>query len=153
RIHGDYHLGQVLYTGKDLIIIDFEGEPARPLSERRMKRSPLRDVAGMLQSFHYAITMGLRNEVENGMIRPDNLLVMEQWAQFWYAWVSDTFLKTYLSTAAGWSFIPQTEQELRVLLDAYLFEKSIYELGYELNNRPDWVEIPLQRILQLLESP
>ena len=153
RCHGDYHLGQVLYTGKDLIIIDFEGEPARPLSERRMKRSPLRDVAGMLQSFHYAITMGLRNEVENGMIRPDNLLVMEQWAQFWYAWVSDTFLKTYLSTAAGWSFIPQTEQELRVLLDAYLFEKSIYELGYELNNRPDWVEIPLQRILQLLESP
>ena len=151
RCHGDYHLGQVLYTGKDLIIIDFEGEPARPLTERRMKRSPLRDVAGMLQSFHYAVTMGLRNEVENGMIRPDNLVVMEQWAQFWYSWVSDTFLKTYLSTAAGWSFIPQSQQELGVLLDAYLFEKSIYELNYELNNRPDWVDIPLQRILQLLE--
>lgn len=152
RCHGDFHLGQVLYTGKDLIIIDFEGEPARPLSERRMKRSPLRDVAGMLQSFHYAITLGLRNEIESGMIRPDNLAVMEQWSSFWYSWVSDTFLKTYLSTGAGHSFIPQTTQELQVLLDAYLFEKSIYELGYELNNRPKWVDIPLQRILQLLES-
>ncbi|MEQ9667337.1 maltose alpha-D-glucosyltransferase [Coleofasciculus sp. G2-EDA-02] len=152
RCHGDFHLGQVLYTGKDLIIIDFEGEPARPLSERRMKRSPLRDVAGMLQSFHYAITLGLRNEIESGMIRPDNLSVMEQWSSFWYSWVSDTFLKTYLSTGAGRSFIPQTTQELQVLLDAYLFEKSIYELGYELNNRPKWVDIPLQRILQLLES-
>ncbi|HBB31230.1 MAG TPA: maltose alpha-D-glucosyltransferase [Cyanobacteria bacterium UBA8803] len=152
RTHGDYHLGQVLYTGKDLIIIDFEGEPARPLSERRMKRSPLRDVAGMLQSFHYAITLGLRNEVENGMIREEQLPVMEQWAEFWYSWVSKTFLKTYISTAAGRPFIPQTDQELQVLLDAYLFEKAVYELGYELNNRPDWVGIPLQRILQLLES-
>lgn len=152
RCHGDFHLGQVLYTGKDLIIIDFEGEPARPLSERRMKRSPLRDVAGMLQSFHYAVTLGLRNEMDSGMIRPDNLSVMEQWSGFWYSWVSDTFLKTYLATSAGHSFIPQTTQELQVLLDAYLFEKSIYELGYELNNRPKWVDIPLQRILQLIES-
>ncbi|MBE9128105.1 MULTISPECIES: maltose alpha-D-glucosyltransferase [unclassified Coleofasciculus] len=152
RTHGDYHLGQVLYTGKDLLIIDYEGEPARPLSERRMKRSPLRDIAGMLQSFHYAVTLGLQKEVESGMIRPDNLSVMEEWAGFWYSWVSHTFLKTYLSTASGYSFIPKTDQELHVLLDAYLFEKSIYELGYELNNRPDWVEIPLQRILQLLES-
>lgn len=152
RCHGDYHLGQVLFTGKDFIIIDFEGEPARPLSERRMKRSPLRDVAGMLQSFNYAITLGFSRELENGLIRPDNLPVMEQWSQYWYSWVTASFMNSYLATADGAAFIPKTEQELQVLLDAYLFEKSIYELGYELNNRPDWVSIPLKRILQLLES-
>lgn len=153
RCHGDYHLGQVLFTGKDFIIIDFEGEPARPLSERRMKRSPLRDVAGMLQSFNYAITLGFRRELENGLIRQDNLPVMEQWAQYWYSWVTASFMNSYLDKAGDAAFIPKTEQELQVLLNAYLFEKSIYELGYELNNRPDWVEVPLKRILQLLESP
>jgi len=152
RTHGDYHLGQVLYTGKDFIIIDFEGEPARSLSERRMKRSALRDVAGMLQSFNYAVSMALRNEVESGMIRPDNFPIMEQWAQFWYRWVSAAFLNTYLTTAGKDSFLPQTKAELQVLLDNYLLEKVIYELGYELNNRPTWVEIPLRRILQLQES-
>jgi maltose alpha-D-glucosyltransferase/alpha-amylase len=152
RTHGDYHLGQVLYTGKDFIIIDFEGEPARSLSERRMKRSALRDVAGMLQSFNYAVSMALRNEVESGMIRPDNFPIMEQWAQFWYRWVSAAFLNAYLTTAGKDSFLPQTKAELQVLLDNYLLEKVIYELGYELNNRPTWVEIPLRRILQLQES-
>ena len=152
RCHGDYHLGQVLYTGKDFIIIDFEGEPARPMSERRMKRSPLRDVAGMLQSFNYAVTLALRNEVDNGMIRPETLPVMQQWAQFWYGWVSAAFLNTYLVTAAEATFLPKTTQELEVLLNAYILEKAIYELGYELNNRPDWTDIPLQRVLQLLSS-
>ena len=148
RCHGDYHLGQVLYTGKDFIIIDFEGEPARNLSERRMKRSPIRDVAGMLQSFNYAANMALRNEIESGMITQNALPIMEQWAQYWYSWVSATFLKSYLATASVDSFLPKTKSELQVLLDAYVLEKVIYELGYELNNRPDWVEIPLQRILQ-----
>ena len=151
RNHGDYHLGQVLYTGKDFIIIDFEGEPARPMSERRMKRSPLRDVAGMLQSFNYAVNQALRNEVDSGMIRPESLPTMEQWAQFWYGWVASAFLNSYLLTAAEATFLPKSSQELQVLLDAYLLEKAVYELGYELNNRPDWAEIPLQRILQLLE--
>jgi maltose alpha-D-glucosyltransferase/alpha-amylase len=151
RTHGDYHLGQVLYTGKDFIIIDFEGEPARTLSERRMKRSALRDVAGMLQSFNYAASMALRNEEESGMIRFENFPIMEQWAQFWYSWVSTAFLNSYLATAGGASFLPKTKAELQVLLDSYLLEKVIYELGYELNNRPDWVEIPLRRILQLQE--
>ena len=152
RTHGDYHLGQVLYTGKDFIIIDFEGEPARSLGERRMKRSALRDVAGMLQSFNYAAKMALRNEVESGMSRADNLPLLEQWAQYWYSWVSAAFLNSYLETASKGSFLPQTSSELQVLLDAYVLEKVIYELGYELNNRPDWVEIPLRRILQLQAS-
>lgn len=151
RYHGDYHLGQVLYTGKDFIIIDFEGKSSRSLSERRMKRSPLRDVAGMLQSFNYAATQGLRNEVESGMIRPENLPMMEAWSQFWYYWVSAAFLKSYLEIASKDSFLPTTQQELQVLLDAYLLEKVIYDLGYKLENRLDAVEIPLKQLLELQE--
>ncbi len=151
RCHGDYHLGQVLYTGKDFIIIDFEGEPDRSLGERRIKRSPLRDVAGMLQSFNYAATQALRQEVNSGMIRPENLALMEQWAHFWSRWVSAAFLNTYLETASKGSFLPKTKTELQVLLDAYFLEKVIYGLGYSLNNRPDWIEISLQWIMQLLE--
>jgi len=149
RCHGDYHLGQVLYTGKDFIIIDFEGEPGRSLGEKRIKRSPLRDVASMLLSFNYATTQALRNEIENGMLRPENLPVMEAWSRFWYSWVSAAFLNSYLETASQGSFLPKTRGELQVLLDAYLLEKIIYGLGYELNNnRLDWVEISLKWLLQ-----
>ncbi|MFB2833112.1 maltose alpha-D-glucosyltransferase [Floridanema evergladense] len=148
RYHGDYHLGQLLYTGKDFIIIDFEGEPGRSLSERRMKRSSLRDVAGMLQSFNYAAIQALHNEVENGTISSENLPLMQQWAEFWYRWVSATFLNSYLKIASQDSFLPKTKAELQVLLDAYLLEKLIYDLGYELKNRPNWVGISLQRLLQ-----
>jgi maltose alpha-D-glucosyltransferase/alpha-amylase len=116
-----------------------------------MKRSPLRDVAGMLQSFYYAAIQGLRHEQESGMIHPENFPVMQQWAQFWYCWVSAAFIKTYLTTAGDAAFLPKSKEELQVLLNAYLLEKVIYELGYELNNRPQWVPIPLQRILQLLQ--
>ncbi len=150
RCHGDFHFGQVLYTGKDFVIIDFGGERNRPLSERRMKRSPLRDVAGMLQSFNYAVTLALRKEVESGMIRPENLPEMQQWANVWHRWVSLTFVKSYLATAADANFLPKSIPELQVLLDAYILEKVVAELVYELNYRLDWVEIPLQRILHLL---
>ena len=151
RCHGHYDLNEVLYTGKDFIIIDFEGDPTRRLGERRMKRSPLRDVAGMLQSFYSAATQALHNEAESGMIRPETLPMMEQWSQFWYGWVSAAFLNSYLGIASQDSFLPKTRAELQVLLDAYLLENAIDELGYELNNHPHRVEIPLQRILKLLE--
>lgn len=149
RCHGDYHLRQVLYTGKDFIIIDFEGEPSRPLSERRMKRSPLRDVASMLQSFHYAADHALRGEVEIGTLAEENMQQMEQWKQFWAGWVSVAFLNAYLETAKDANFLPKTEQELQVLLDAYIIETVVYELSYELKNRPQFVDIPMQRLLQL----
>jgi maltose alpha-D-glucosyltransferase/alpha-amylase len=150
RTHGDYHLGQVLYTGRDFVIIDFEGEPARPLSERRIKRTPLRDVAGMLRSFHYASYAALYGLVPG--IRPEDFPALEPWAQFWSPWVSATFLKAYLATAKEEPFLPKDQVELQVLLDVYLLEKAIYELGYELNSRPDWVKVPLQGLLQLLEA-
>jgi maltose alpha-D-glucosyltransferase/alpha-amylase len=149
RIHGDYHLGQVLYTGKDFVIIDFEGEPARSLTERRLKRSPVRDVAGMLRSFHYAA----HHAIFARHSRPEDLPAMEQWAYFWQLWVSAGFLQSYLEEAGQGTFLPKEEHDLQVLLDAFCLEKAIYELGYELNNRPDWVKLPIQGILQLLQAP
>jgi len=150
RCHGDYHLGQVLYTGKDFIVIDFEGEPARPASERRLKRSPLRDVSGMIRSFHYATHAALLGQAPT-VLRAEDMPLLEHWARLWYLWVSGTFLQEYLEVAGPSGIVPEDRDELKVLLDAYLLEKAIYELGYELNNRPDWLEVPLQGILQLLE--
>jgi maltose alpha-D-glucosyltransferase/alpha-amylase len=151
RCHGDYHLGQVLYTGKDFVIMDFEGEPARPLGERRIKRSPLRDVAGMLRSFHYAVFSSLFSLADRGFVHPEGSDNMESFARTWYSWACATFLKTYLSVAAQGEFLPREPGELRILLDVYLLEKAIYEMGYELNNRPEWIKIPLRGIEQVLE--
>jgi maltose alpha-D-glucosyltransferase/alpha-amylase len=148
RVHGDYHLGQVLYTGKDFVIIDFEGEPARSLTERRLKRSPLRDVAGMLRSFHYAA----HHAIFARLSRPEDLPAMEQWAAFWQLWVSAGFLQSYLEVAGQGGFLPREEEQFQVLLDAFCLEKAMYELGYELNNRPEWVKLPIQGILQLLQA-
>jgi maltose alpha-D-glucosyltransferase/alpha-amylase len=150
RTHGDYHLGQVLYTGKDFVILDFEGEPARPLSERRLKRSPLRDVAGMLRSFQYAAFARLFEESESGLIQRPEVPVFESWSLFWERWVSAAFLGAYLERAGSASFVPASRSELATLLDAYVLEKAIYELAYELNNRPAWVRIPLAGIRQIL---
>jgi len=151
RCHGDYHLGQVLYTGSDFVIIDFEGEPARHLGERRIKRSPLRDVASMIRSFHYAAYAAMRGQVST-MLRPEDLPVLEKWAEAWYLWVSATFLKSYLQFMAGIPILPQSREGVKVILDAYLLDKAMYEVKYELNNRPDWVGLPLQGILQMLEA-
>jgi maltose alpha-D-glucosyltransferase/alpha-amylase len=150
RCHGDYHLGQVLCTGSDFIIIDFEGEPARPITERRIKRSALRDVAGMLRSFHYA-AQAARLRVESGGISLEAAAVLNYGAEFWQRWVGAEFLKSYLAEAAGGKFIPGNRDEMGILLGALLLEKAVYELSYELNNRPDWVGIPLRGIQQLLE--
>ncbi|MFM7427047.1 MAG: maltose alpha-D-glucosyltransferase, partial [Elainella sp.] len=153
RCHGNYHLEEVLYTGKDFVIVDFEGEPNRPLSERRMKRSPLRDIAGMIQSFYYASQVALRHQMETGLVRPEHRPTMQLWGRFFHAWVTVAFLKRYVETAADAAFLPTSHQEMQVLLDAYLLEKAVYELGYELTNRPDWVDIPLQRVIELLQPP
>jgi maltose alpha-D-glucosyltransferase/alpha-amylase len=149
RCHGDYHLGQVLYTGKDFVIIDFEGEPARPLSERRMKRSPLQDVAGMLRSLNYAAYSALYGRP--GSIAPDPS-VLQPWADYWYLWAAGAYLGSYLEVARDASFIPRSDRDTKLLLDTFLLGKAVYELGYEANNRPEWIKIPISGILRLLEE-
>jgi maltose alpha-D-glucosyltransferase/alpha-amylase len=147
RCHGDYHLGQVLFTGKDFVIIDFEGEPTRSVTERRIKRSPLTDVAGMLRSFDYATVRAL----ERQKLEPDVALRLRPWMAFWRFWVSVGYLKGYLGVARGSVFLPQADANLAAMLDLYLLEKAVYELGYELNNRPAWVRTPIEGILGLVE--
>ena len=148
RIHGDYHLGQLLYTGKDFVILDFEGEPARALSERKLKRSALRDVAGMMRSFQYAAYSALWQPA----MRSEDVPFLELWADLWYRQISSVFLQSYLKTTRGAIFIPQNSDDLQIMLEAYLLDKAVYEIGYELNNRPDWVVIPIRGIKHILKS-
>jgi maltose alpha-D-glucosyltransferase/alpha-amylase len=148
RLHNDYHLGQVLRCGADFVIIDFEGEPAVPLSTRRIKRCPLRDAAGMIRSFHYAAYYGLQGVG----VHPEAAAQLRAWAHLWYAWVSAAFLASYLETAGPAAFLPQDEREFNDLLTIYLLEKAVYELGYELNNRPEWVHLPMAGIATLLAA-
>ncbi|MFW6074051.1 MAG: putative maltokinase, partial [Chloroflexota bacterium] len=152
RTHGDYHLGQVLFTGRDFVIIDFEGEPARPLGERRLKRSPLRDVAGMIRSFDYAAHANLYDRGAGAPVREDDMEVVERLVQQWNFWVSVAYLKGYFERAEGAKYLPTERDDLRILLEAFILEKAVYELGYELNNRPGWVRIPTRGIAQLLEE-
>lgn len=150
RVHGDYHLGQVLYTGADFVIIDFEGEPDRPIAERRLRRSPLRDVAGMLRSFHYACrtdAMGLIPGVAG-----DADPVRRSWLDAWYVWTAAEFVRGYLEATQGRAWRPSDAEELRWLLEVSLLEKLVYELAYELNSRPDWAGIPLAALLELEDS-
>jgi maltose alpha-D-glucosyltransferase/alpha-amylase len=161
RVHGDYHLGQVLRTGEDFVIIDFEGEPARPLAERRAKQSPLKDVAGMLRSFDYAANAALFAFIVHS---PDDEALLRPWAETWQHWVSATFLAAYRSRLSagdpakatdsvnGSAIVPQENEAFGAMLRAFVLEKAFYELGYELNNRPDWVHIPLAGILRLADD-
>ncbi len=149
RVHGDYHLGQVLWAENDFIILDFEGEPTRSVEERRARQSPLKDVAGMLRSFHYAAYAGLFAFTQN---HPEDFARLEPWAELWQQWVSAAFLRAYRDTAAGAVFLPGDGGAFAALLDAFMLDKAFYELAYELNNRPDWVRIPLRGILALLDQ-
>jgi maltose alpha-D-glucosyltransferase/alpha-amylase len=145
RIHGDYHLGQVLATGADFVIIDFEGEPGRPLAERRHKLGPLRDVAGMVRSLDYAGAAALRGRDGAGRLAP--------WTGAWSDDAAAAFVAGYLERARGTALLPASPADAATLLDFYLVEKCIYEIGYELNNRPDWLAIPLAGLRRLLGGP
>jgi maltose alpha-D-glucosyltransferase/alpha-amylase len=146
RIHGDYHLGQVLRSKGDFVILDFEGEPARPLAERRIKQSPLKDVAGMLRSFSYAAFSAL---MKYSSRRPEDFDRLEPWARLWEHSVSSAFLRTYCEVARAGSVLPSDPFLFQQLLEVYVIDKAFYELTYELNNRPGWVLIPLLGILGL----
>ncbi|MBN1384795.1 MAG: putative maltokinase [Elusimicrobia bacterium] len=149
RVHGDYHLGQVLYMGDDFVILDFEGEPARSLDERRLKRSPIRDIAGMIRSFHYVAYHSL---LKGRSFTKRDVAILEPWADLWYEYVSEVFLKSYLETVKNAPFIPKDKKDFDAMLNVFLLEKAVYELGYELNNRPEWVCIPIKAIKQLTKT-
>ncbi len=151
RCHGDYHLEQVLYTGKDFVIIDFEGDTKRPLTERRLKRSPLRDVAGMVRSFDYAASFSVERQASTGGA-PGQTRLLELWAKFWTTWVTPVFLTSYVNTARQASLLPDGERELAILLNAYLLDKAISEITYELDGRPDWLRVPIRAILRMMEE-
>jgi maltose alpha-D-glucosyltransferase/alpha-amylase len=147
RTHGDYHLGQVLYTGKDFVIIDFEGEPNRTVTERRLKKPALRDIAGMVRSFHYAAHVSLlQGATQQGI----DIEYLRHWADLWYTYVSGLFLHAYLKSVSGTRVVPNDENDVAVLLETFVLEKAVYELGYELNNRPDWLMIAVRGVEQIL---
>ena len=165
RIHGDYHLGQTLHTGVsakgpraergteagDFVLLDFEGEPARPLTERRRKQSPLKDVAGMIRSFSYAAYSGLSEFIaaNPALAGSSDADCLAAWARFWQNSATAEFLRAYSETiGANPALLPSLESAQQ-LLDAYQLEKAAYELLYELNNRPEWLRIPLAGILDL----
>ena len=138
RTHGDYHLGQTLLTPEGWIILDFEGEPARSLPERRQKRSPLRDVAGMLRSFAYVASAA---QIQRDVTAPEG----------WEDRARETFLRRYLETVEP-GLLPPGEQATANLLSVFELEKAVYELQYELDNRPDWVPIPVAGIRRILDA-
>lgn len=149
RVHGDYHLGQVLFNGRDFFIIDFEGEPMHTISERRLKKTPFKDVAGMIRSFHYAAFGQL---VLNQNYRKEDMPLLERWAHQWFHYIRQIYLTAYLDAAAGQSFIPDDQVALRLLLRNYTLEKAIYEVGYEMNARPDWLRVPVRGVLHAMEE-
>jgi maltose alpha-D-glucosyltransferase/alpha-amylase len=148
RVHGDLHLGQVLEVNGDFYFIDFEGEPARPIAERQVPQSPLRDVAGMLRSFGYAARAGFRLFLQN---QPDCRVTLEPWIQAWEREASAFYLRGYYRHVGDAGLLPG-DRSRDALLRAFLLDKAFYELTYELNNRPDWVDIPLDGLLKLLEA-
>ena len=150
RIHGDYHLGQILRAKNDFVLLDFEGEPARSLEERRRKQSPLKDVAGMLRSFSYAAWSALNTYAER---YPHQRHSLEPWAHLWENSVASAFLRSYIETASAKNELLPEPAQADLVLRAYLIDKALYELLYELNNRPAWVRIPLSGLLALTSLP
>ncbi len=143
RTHGDYHLGQVLHTGRDFVIIDFEGEPARPVGERRIKHSPLRDVAGMLRSLDYVARRGLQARHERGLVAEHQDALAAAWAAWWPRAAGAALIGGYLSTPGVERLLPAERAAVELLLDIFVVEKALYEVRYELDNRPEWVWLPL----------
>jgi maltose alpha-D-glucosyltransferase / alpha-amylase len=154
RFHGDYHLGQVLRaedadpgSEREWVVLDFEGEPARPMAERRAKQSPLRDVAGMLRSFNYAVRMAIARE---DRAAATSSAPIEAWAAAWEREIRQIFLDAYTEAVAGSRLVPEDPAAMRRALAVFELDKAIYELGYELNNRPDWIWVPVEGIRNIL---
>ena len=156
RVHGDFHLGQTLWTGRDVVIVDFEGEPARPISERRIRRSPLADVAGMLRSFGYASRTAVREQIDRGLLPEHGDAPGEEpeatWAQWWEDAAGVVYLTSYLDELAGSELLPEDPEQIRALLVAHLLEKAAYETLYELRHRPALLSVPIQALLTQMDT-
>ena len=150
RLHDDLELRQVLHTGKDFVFVGFEGRMDRPLSERRIKRSPLRDVASLLMSFQYAAHSVLFDQLPGVTRRPEAMPALEFWAGYWADWISAIFLKGYFEAVNNSQLYPANDAQLRPLLDAFLLERALEETAAELTDRPEWVRIPTRTILRLV---
>lgn len=149
RVHGDFHLGQVLLTARGWMIIDFEGEPARPLIDRSAKQSPLRDVAGMLRSFSYAASAAL---MERAAPESPDWARLEPWADAWEEVARDRFLAAYLTRAHEGRFLPADRDDMLAMIDVFEIDKAIYEVGYERSHRPEWIRIPLRGLARTLNG-
>ncbi len=148
RIHGDLHLGQILWTGHDIVFIDFEGEPGAPMAQRTIKRSPLADVAGLLRSFDYAGRMAVHTAVERG--RVIDVDVIDAWRRRWTERNQDALLEAYFDGVDGTGLVPADDGDRRLLVDIYAMTKALYEIRYELANRPDWVSWPMTAVMEML---
>lgn len=148
RVHGDYHLGQVIHSTRGWMILDFEGEPARSLEERRAKQSALRDVAGMVRSFNYAAVAALFERAEPGT---DEWSRLEPWADMWETLARERFLHGYLTRSIEGRFLPADRDTLMTMLDVFEIDKALYELGYEQRQRPGWSRIPLRGMAHIIE--
>ena len=149
RIHGDFHLGQVLVAQKEMVIVDFEGEPSRPFSERRLKSSPLRDVAGMLRSFSYVAETVVRDVGQRlTEAAPRVRTIAAEWRQL----STTAFLSAYEATVRGSTLWIKGQARRRRLLRFYLLSKALYEVDYEANNRPDWIETAVRGVLAILDD-
>jgi len=143
RIHGHYHLGKLLYTGKDFTVLDFEGDSDRPLAERRRKRSALGDVAAMVRSFEYAAQTALRDAA---IVREADRAAAEPWARLWMTWASAAFLGAYLEATKGSPIVPRERAETEMLLDTLNLELALDDIHVELDRRPDWAMIALRSL-------
>ena len=152
RCHGDYHLGQVLSTGNDLVIFDFEGQPQYLVSERQLKHSPLQDVASMLWSFQHATYMARRNGIEDEASAWQEVKRREAWANLWHGWSGSASLHAYLATAAAGACLPPTREEILILLENFLLAIAVAALSEALNTRPRWAWIAIEGLLQLLDA-
>jgi maltose alpha-D-glucosyltransferase/alpha-amylase len=155
RCHGDYHLGQLLYTGRDFVVIDFEGEPGRAVGERKIKRSPLRDVAAMIRSLDYVVGIALDGRGNgrgrlSGVIRPEDRATLATWAAAWFNRVTRAFVTSYLDAVAPAGLLPESDDDKRTLLEMYLLEKALQEADHDLTVRPKWAHIPLRGVLRLM---
>jgi maltose alpha-D-glucosyltransferase/alpha-amylase len=143
-VHGALHLGQILNTGKDFVIVDLEGDPSRPLSERSLKRSPLVDVANLIRSFDYAANSALKRQ------QPNDMEFLAPWATSWATEIAKQFVGAYLQAAAAGNFLPDNSDDLDLLLDVLLIERTLTEITNELEYRPELVGVPIRALRELI---